>query len=120
MSVGKTNDNGNVSIFTKDGVLVYKEDNVLITYKDAPFLVGVRDKRGRMVLHTVSPTTRTMETTQAIKDGEDQVRSSEQRVRLTFNRAGHQSDVRNVRLPGQVHLDKSNQSWNFYGLATPH
>ena len=31
MSVVKTNDNGNVSIFTKDGVTVHKEEDVLIT-----------------------------------------------------------------------------------------
>ena len=31
MSVGKTADDGNVSIFTKEGVTVYKEQYVLIT-----------------------------------------------------------------------------------------
>ena len=47
MSVGKTNDDGNVSIFTKDGVTVHKEEDVLITCKGAPILIGVRDERGR-------------------------------------------------------------------------
>ena len=47
MSVGKTNDDGNVSIFTRDGVTVHKEEDVLITCKGAPILVGVRDERGR-------------------------------------------------------------------------
>ena len=47
MSVGKINDDGNVSIFTKDGVTVHKEEDVLITCKGAPILVGVRDERGR-------------------------------------------------------------------------
>ena len=41
MSVGKTNDNGNVSIFTKDGVTVHKEEDVLITCKGTPILIGV-------------------------------------------------------------------------------
>jgi len=31
MSIGKTADNGNISIFTKKGVSVYKEEDVLIT-----------------------------------------------------------------------------------------
>ena len=44
MSVGKTNDNGNVSIFTSDNVTVHKEEDVPITCKSAPILVGVRDK----------------------------------------------------------------------------
>ena len=41
MSVGKTNDNGNISIFTKDGVTVHKEEDVLITCKGAPMSIGV-------------------------------------------------------------------------------
>eukprot|EP00970_Alexandrium_tamarense_P000002 scaffold1_cov149-Alexandrium_tamarense.AAC.2 len=36
MSVGKTADDGMVSIFTHDGVTVFKEDDVLITCKDKP------------------------------------------------------------------------------------
>ena len=43
MSVGKVNDNGNVSIFTSNGVTVHKEEDVLITCKGKPILVGVRD-----------------------------------------------------------------------------
>ena len=46
-SVGKTNDDGNVSIFTKDGVTVHKEEDVLITLKGKPILVGARDDLGR-------------------------------------------------------------------------
>ena len=46
MSVGKTADDGNVSIFTKYGVTVYKEEDVLITCQRNPILVGKRDKRG--------------------------------------------------------------------------
>jgi hypothetical protein len=39
MSVGKT-----VSIFSKNGVSVHKEKDVLITCKGKPILIGVRDK----------------------------------------------------------------------------
>ena len=47
MSVGKTADDGNVSVFTERDVKVYKEADVLITYKGKPTLVGRRDERGR-------------------------------------------------------------------------
>jgi hypothetical protein len=47
MSVGKTADDGNISIFTKEGVAVYKEEDVLITCKGEAILIGKRDERGR-------------------------------------------------------------------------
>ena len=46
-SVGTVNDDGNVSIITKDDIRVYKEEEVLITSKGKPLLVGVRDQQGR-------------------------------------------------------------------------
>ena len=42
ISVGKSADDGNVSIFTKDGVTVYKEEDVLITCQRKPILIGKR------------------------------------------------------------------------------
>ena len=47
MSVGKTSDDGNVSIFTREGVMLYKEEGVLITFQRKTILVGKRDERGR-------------------------------------------------------------------------
>ncbi len=47
MSVGKTANDGTISIFTKDGVTVHKETDVLITCKGEPNLIGVRDEQGR-------------------------------------------------------------------------
>lgn len=47
MSVGKTADDGTISIFSKDGVTVHKEEDVLITCKGEPILIGVRDEHGR-------------------------------------------------------------------------
>ncbi len=47
MSVGKTSNDGTISIFTKTGVTVHKETDVLIRCKGAPLLIGVRDKHGR-------------------------------------------------------------------------
>jgi hypothetical protein len=47
MSVGKTSDDGTISIFTKEGVTVHKEQDVLITCKGEPMLIGIRDNKGR-------------------------------------------------------------------------
>ena len=47
MSVGKTADDGMISIFTKDGVTVHKEMDILITCKGEPILIGVRNEQGR-------------------------------------------------------------------------
>ena len=47
LSVGKVNDDGNVSIFTRKGVTVHKEEDVLITVKGYPVMIGKRDNRGR-------------------------------------------------------------------------
>ncbi len=47
MSVGKTAGKGTVSVFTKDGVNVFKEEDVLITCKGKPILIGVRDGHGQ-------------------------------------------------------------------------
>ena len=47
VSVGKTSDEGNVSVFTNEDVKVYKEEDVLITCKGKPILIGRRDERGR-------------------------------------------------------------------------
>ena len=47
ISVGKTNDDGNISIFTKTGFTVHKEEDDLITCKGAPIMIGKRDDRGQ-------------------------------------------------------------------------
>ncbi|KAL7525390.1 hypothetical protein ACHAXR_000989 [Thalassiosira sp. AJA248-18] len=47
LSVGKTSDAGTISIFTKDAVTVHKEEDVLITCKGEPILIGARDMHGR-------------------------------------------------------------------------
>jgi hypothetical protein len=47
MSVGKTSNDGTISIFTKTGVTVFKEEDVLITCMGKPILIGVWDERGQ-------------------------------------------------------------------------
>ena len=46
MSVGKTSDDGNVSIFTDKKVQVYKEADILITCRGKPIFIGKRDECG--------------------------------------------------------------------------
>jgi hypothetical protein len=41
MSVGKTPDDGMVSVFMKEGIKVFKEEDVLITCKGEPILIGI-------------------------------------------------------------------------------
>ena len=40
MSVGKTADDGNVSVFTKEAVKIYKEEDILIKCRGEPVLIG--------------------------------------------------------------------------------
>ena len=47
LSVGKLADDNTISIFTKDGVTVHNEKDVLITCQGEPILIGVRDQHGR-------------------------------------------------------------------------
>ena len=47
MHVGKTADDGNLSIFAKEGATVYKEEDLLITCKRKLVLIGKRDECGR-------------------------------------------------------------------------
>ena len=47
MSVGKTTNDGMISIFSKEGVIAHKEQDILITCKGKPILIRVRDDHGR-------------------------------------------------------------------------
>jgi hypothetical protein len=47
MSVGKMANDGPVSVFTKEGINVFKEKDVLITCKGEPILIGFRDSHGQ-------------------------------------------------------------------------
>ena len=47
MTVGKKADDDNISIFTKEGVTVNKEEDVLITRQRNPILIDKRDEHGR-------------------------------------------------------------------------
>jgi hypothetical protein len=46
MSISKTCDDGTISIFTQDGVSVHAKQDVLITCKGVPLLIGTQDVHG--------------------------------------------------------------------------
>ncbi len=47
MNVGKTSDTSMVSVFMKEGVNIFKEEEVLITCKRESILIGIRDNQGQ-------------------------------------------------------------------------
>jgi hypothetical protein len=47
MSVGKISDDGMVLVFTKEGANVFKEEDVLMTCKGEPILIGIQDDQGQ-------------------------------------------------------------------------
>jgi hypothetical protein len=47
ISVGRLADDNTISIFTKDGVSVHHEQDVLISCRGEPILIGARDEHGR-------------------------------------------------------------------------
>ncbi len=47
MSIGKTLDDGTISVFTKEGVNVFKEEDILITCKGKPILISIWDNHGQ-------------------------------------------------------------------------
>jgi hypothetical protein len=47
MSVGKTSDDSRVSVFTKEGVNIFKEEDVLTTCKGERILIGIQDNQGQ-------------------------------------------------------------------------
>ena len=53
MSVGKTADDGNVSVFTKEDVKIYKEKGILIACKGELILIGRQGERGRYMIPIV-------------------------------------------------------------------
>ena len=53
VSVGKISDAGTISIFTKYGVTVHKEEDVMIACKGKPIIIGARDMHGRYIIPLV-------------------------------------------------------------------
>ena len=91
MSVGQTSDAGTISIFGKDGVTVHKEEDVLITCKGEPIMIGVRDMHGRY------------------------------RIPLVQSKNNWQPRVPcSLRLPSQIHMALRNRSGKLCWMATAH
>ena len=61
MGVSKTSDDVNVSIFTKYGVTIHKEEDILITCKNKPILI--RKRVTRQITDPIDPRPQDMTTT---------------------------------------------------------
>ena len=121
MSVGKTADDGTVSIFTKDGVTMHKEEDVLITCKGKPILIGVRDENGRYRIPLWQQrTTGHMATKGAQEASHTKIAAGKQRVRPTFNRTRNKMDACSVWVPSQINMAQGNQSRQFHWMAITH
>jgi hypothetical protein len=44
--MGKTLNDGMVSVFTKEGINIFKEEDFLITCKGEPIFIGIQDNQG--------------------------------------------------------------------------
>jgi hypothetical protein len=47
MSMGKTSDNNTVLVLTKEGANVFNEEDILMTCKGDPILIGIQDNHGQ-------------------------------------------------------------------------
>jgi hypothetical protein len=83
MSVGKTSDDGMVSVFTKEGVNVFKEEDVLMTCKGKPILINIQDNK-RMIPNTLDATTRQLAATTHIQTGTEGTTTGQQRIQSTI------------------------------------
>ena len=81
MSVGKTANDGNISVFTKYDIKVYKEQDILITCKGSPILIGIRDGRGRYRIPLVQ------------QHGQWQPRKPTKRARIFLQQANNVYDL---------------------------
>ena len=115
MTIGKTVDNDKVSMFTKDGMFVYKEYNVLITYKCEPIPIGEQDKRSRcpILLYRI------------VASGNQKKQPRKQKVSSAgqpplwppIGRRGSQIDIHSVWLSPQVDMDQGHQIRKLLGMA---
>jgi len=113
MSVGKTANDGTVSIFTKEGVNVFKEEDVLITCKGKPILVGVRDSHGRYRI----PLIQQWGQWQPRHPSKQARKALRQAIRSPIDRTSCQMDAHGMWLPCKINLAQSHQSRQLHGLA---
>ncbi len=118
MSVGKTSDNGTISVFTKTGITVFKEEDVLITCKGKPILIGMRDGRGRYQIPLMQqweqwqpPRLSSKQAWKALRQANSvyDLPSTEQAIKWMH--------ARRMWIPGKIDLAQSHKSRQLHGLA---
>jgi hypothetical protein len=98
MSVGKTSDDGTISIFTKEGVTVHKEQDALITCKGEPMLIGICDDKGRYRIPLVQQRGH-WQPQKPSKKARHALPTGKQRLQLTIHQTGNKMDARRMRIP---------------------
>jgi hypothetical protein len=116
MSVGNTADNGTVSVFTKDGVNVFKEEDVLITCKGEPILISIRDSHGRYPIPLMQQLGQ-WQPRRPSKQARKALRQANSVLQSPINRTSHQMDARRLWLPSKINVAQSHQSRPLCGLA---
>jgi hypothetical protein len=113
MSVGKTADYGTVSVFTKEGVNVFKEEDVIITCKGEPILIRVRDSHGQYQ----KPLMKQRGQWQPQRPSKQGTQTSQQHLRSPIDQTSHQMDARRMWLPSKINLAQSHQSRQLCEMA---
>eukprot|EP00804_Cyclotella_cryptica_P010028 CCRYP_015424-RA/>CCRYP_015424-RA protein AED:0.42 eAED:0.42 QI:0/0/0/1/0/0/2/0/193 len=116
-SVGLSHaDDGTVSIFTKDGVTLHKETDVLITCHGKPLLTEVRDEHGRYRIPLIQHLGQWQPQTPS-KKARTVLRPGQQHLQPSFHGTSHQMDACRLRLPGAIHVALGCPSQQLFVLA---
>ena len=107
LSVGMVKDNGNISIFTSDGVTPFTKKKMSSSLAKAN-QYWLEYETNQVDINPTGPKTQHLETLQAFKAGSKGLATSEQRLQPTFYRRMHQTDAYSMRLPSQEHSDQGN------------
>ncbi len=116
MSVGKTANKETVSVFTKDGINVFKEEDIFITCKGKLILIRVRDGHERYQIPLMQQPG-TVATAASIQTNKESTLTNQQRLGSPVNQTSHQMDACRMWLPSKIDLDQGHQSGQLRGLA---
>jgi hypothetical protein len=115
MSMSKTLVNGMVLVFRKEGINVFKEEDVLITCKGEPILIGIQNNQRQYQIPLLQ------------QQGHWQPQYPSKKARKALRHANsiydfpstanHHMDARHLWIPGQIDLAQCHQSRKLRGLA---
>ena len=119
MSVGKTANDGKISIFIKDGVTVHNK-KICPHHMQTQTTFHWSTLQTRTLLHSTSAMSRTMATTTRIQKSMPCTQPGKQRLQPPAHRTGNKMDACSVWIPSQIHMDTRHQSGQLCWLANAH